>query len=78
MSKREIPDELHNKLDEFHVEMPDIPVKRSRLERLANWIYAPAKDPLEILGVKGNSIARVAFYPLIFLLVLFFAPVFFI
>lgn len=78
MSKREIPDEIQDRLDEFHVEVPDIPVKRSRLERLANWIYAPAKDPLEMMGVKGNSIAQLAFYPLAILLVLFFAPALFI
>lgn len=78
MSKREIPNELQNRLDEFHVEVPEIPTKRSKLDRMSNWIYAPAKDPLEMLGINGNSIARLVFYPLVFLLVLFFTPIFFI
>ncbi|WP_164669346.1 hypothetical protein [Virgibacillus doumboii] len=78
MRKKEIPDELQNRLEEFHVEVPEIPAKKSKLERLANWIYAPAKDPLEILAIQGNSITRVAFYPLILLLALFFTPIFFI
>lgn len=78
MSKKEIPNELQNRLDEFHVEVPEISAKRSKLERLANCIYAPAKDPLEIFGINGNSITRIAFYPLVFLLVLFFTPIFFI
>lgn len=78
MSKREIPNKLQNRLDEFHVEVPEIPMKNSKLERLANWIYGPARDPLEILGISGNSIGRLAFYPLVFVLVLFFTPVFFI
>ncbi|GGP09545.1 hypothetical protein [Oceanobacillus neutriphilus] len=78
MSKRDIPDQLQNRLDEFQVEVPEIPMKSSKLERLANWIYSPARDPLEIFRISGNSITRLAFYPLIFVLALFFAPIFFI
>jgi hypothetical protein len=78
MSKKEFPPELQSKLDEFHVDVPDIPVHRSKLDRIANWIYAPSKDPLELFHVKESSITRLVLYPFIFLLVLFFIPSFFI
>ncbi|GAA0496999.1 hypothetical protein GCM10008986_24960 [Salinibacillus aidingensis] len=78
MSNKEIPNEIQNKLDEFHVEVPELPMKSSKLERLPNWIYGPARDPLEILGISGNSIGRLVFYPLAFVLLLFFTPIFFI
>jgi len=78
MSKQEIPKEMQNKLESFHVEVPDISAEISRLERIANWIHAPAKSPLDILSIRGNSMVRLIFYPLIFFLVIFFTPVFFI
>ncbi|WP_407272135.1 hypothetical protein [Radiobacillus sp. PE A8.2] len=78
MNNMKIPDEVKKRLDEFHVEVPEIPIKRNKLDRLAHWIHAPAKDPFEVLSIKGNSITRLVFYPLITLLVLFFIPVFFI
>ena len=78
MSKKEIKDEIQNRLEEFHVEVPDIPMNRSKVERLANWIYAPAKDPLEVFHIKGNSITRLVIYPFILVLALLFTPIFLI
>lgn len=77
MSKREIPNKLQNKLNEFHVEVPEIPMKRSKQERLANWIYSPAQNPLEVLKVSGTSIGRLTLYPLVFVFILFITPAIF-
>lgn len=78
MRKNEISDELQKKLDEFDVTMPDFQVKRSKIDRFVNWIYAPAKNPLDVVKIKGNSITRVVLYPLIIILILFFTPIFLI
>ncbi|MBT2691746.1 hypothetical protein [Bacillus sp. ISL-55] len=78
MSKKEIQNELKSRLDEFHVEIPEIPAKSSKLDRIANWIHTPAKNPLEVLSIRENSITQLVFYPLIFLLFLFFTPIFLI
>lgn len=78
MSKKEIPNELQNRLDEFQVDVPDFPSKRKKLDRLANWIYAPAKSPIDLFSIKGNSITQLVFYPLLFLLVVLFTPFFMI
>ena len=75
MSKSEFPDELKNKLDEFQVRVPDIPLKRSRWERLANWIHAPAKNPLDVLRVEGDSIIKVVLYPLVLIFLICLAPI---
>lgn len=78
MSKKEVPNELKKRLDEFHVEVPDFPAKSSKLDRIANWIHAPAKNPLELLSIRGNSITKLVFFPLILLLVLLITPIFLI
>lgn len=76
MSKKEVPNELRKRLDEFHVEIPEIPTKSSKLERIANWIHAPAKNPIDILSISGNSITKLVFYPFILFLVLLIPPIF--
>lgn len=78
MNKNEIPEGLKEKLDEFHVTVPDIPLKRSRLERVTDWIYTPAKNPLELLEVKGDPIKRLVFLPLVTMLIFSAIPMFFI
>ncbi|MCM3741990.1 hypothetical protein M3210_17200 [Oceanobacillus luteolus] len=78
MSKKDIPKELNDRLAEFKVEVPEIPLKRSKMERFANWIYAPAKDPLEALGIKENSLPKLIGYPFVILLILFAMPILFI
>ncbi|WP_068676728.1 hypothetical protein [Oceanobacillus sp. Castelsardo] len=78
MSKKDFPSELQKKLDEFQVDVPEIPIKRTMLDSIANYIYAPAKNPLEIFHIKGNSITGLIWYPFILIFVLFFAPIFFI
>ncbi|MGM8216439.1 hypothetical protein ACLIA0_12790 [Bacillaceae bacterium W0354] len=78
MSKHEIPDELQNKLEEFSVETPEIPIKVSKLERLANIIHAPAKNPIDFLNIKGTSITRLVLYPFILIIALLFGPMFLI
>lgn len=74
MSKNEFPDELKSKLDEFHVEVPDIPLKRSKWERLANWIHAPAKNPLDALRIKEDSIIKLVLYPMVLIFFICLAP----
>ena len=38
---------LRTKLDEYHVEIPNFPMKPSRWERLINLLASPAKDPID-------------------------------
>ncbi|OZU90593.1 hypothetical protein CIL03_05490 [Virgibacillus indicus] len=76
MSRKEIPNELQNRLEEFQVEVPEFPAKKNKSERIANWIYAPAKNPLEVLSINGNSITRLVVYPLIFIFAFLVTPIF--
>ncbi|PGT82764.1 MULTISPECIES: hypothetical protein [Bacillaceae] len=78
MSRNEIPKELQNHLEEFQVDVPDIPLTKSKVDRIANWIYAPVKSPIDLLNIKGNSITRLVMYPFILLLIVFITPIFFI
>lgn len=76
MSKKEIPEELQEKLEKFEVEVPVFEVKRKKIDRFANWIYAPAANPLEFLSIKENSVTRLVFTPFVIIFVLSLTPVF--
>ncbi len=36
---------LFQKLDEFDVEVPDFPMRKSRVERAGNWLFDSARLP---------------------------------
>lgn len=38
---------LRTKLDEYHVEIPEFPMKPNKWERFINLLASPAKDPLD-------------------------------
>ncbi|MGN8644644.1 hypothetical protein ACTNEO_00990 [Gracilibacillus sp. HCP3S3_G5_1] len=67
MNKHDIPEELKQKLDEFEVDVPDIPLKKSLSQRIANWLYVPAKNPADYF-VKECTPLRIALFPVIILL----------
>ncbi|MBU5465870.1 hypothetical protein KQI49_03380 [Virgibacillus sp. MSJ-26] len=46
---------LQKKLDEYHVNIPDFPMKPNRWERLINLLASPTRDPLEpFLSTSGG------------------------
>ncbi|MGG3888977.1 hypothetical protein [Metabacillus fastidiosus] len=53
---------LQNKLDEYHIQIPDFPRKRSRFERFIHILASPAKDPFEqtIATINGVMLLKVA------------------
>lgn len=38
---------VRSKLDEYHVEVPDFPMKRNKWERVINYLASPANNPIE-------------------------------
>ncbi|WP_208590438.1 hypothetical protein [Gracilibacillus suaedae] len=63
MNKHDIPEELKQKLDEFEVDVPDIPLKKSLSQRIANWLYAPAKNPVDLISTQWTPF-RIAMFPI--------------
>ncbi|ETI70401.1 hypothetical protein [Neobacillus vireti] len=53
---------LCTKMDEYHVEIPDFPMKSSRWERFINLLASPAKDPVDpfISTTGGVMLLKVA------------------
>ncbi|MFJ8065247.1 hypothetical protein ACIQYS_11505 [Psychrobacillus sp. NPDC096426] len=46
---------LCTKLDEYHIDIPDFPMKSNRWERFINLLASPAKDPLDpIISTTGG------------------------
>lgn len=53
---------LRKKLDEYHVDIPDFPMKPNRWERFINLLASPAKDPLDpfISSINGMLLIKIA------------------
>jgi hypothetical protein len=56
---------LCNKLDEYHVDIPDFPMKSSRWERFINLLASPAKDPLDPLISTTDGLMLLKIAPII-------------
>ncbi|WP_163582921.1 hypothetical protein [Gracilibacillus saliphilus] len=67
MNKHDIPEELKQKLDEFEVDVPDIPLKKSLSQQIANCLYAPAKNPVDLISKQWTPLT-IALLPMIILL----------
>lgn len=49
---------LRSKLDEYHVDVPDFPIKTTRWNRFIHLLASPANDPLDsIVSAKGGVMA---------------------
>ncbi|PWU69809.1 MULTISPECIES: hypothetical protein [Gracilibacillus] len=78
MNKKEIPEELKERLEEFHVEIPQIPLKKNKLDQLADWICKPVKSPLEFLSIHEKSTIKLGLYPLFAIFILLLPTMFLI
>lgn len=63
---------LRNKLNEYHVEVPDFPMKnnRGKLERLIAFLASPAKDPFEKIIISHNGVLHLKVAPILVVLAL--------
>lgn len=55
---------LRTKLDEYHVNIPDFPMKPNRWERFIRLLASPAKDPLEPLISTSNGLMLLKLGPI--------------
>lgn len=56
---------LRTKMDEYHVEIPDFPMKPSRWGRFINILASPAKDPIEPIVSSSGGIILLKVAPII-------------
>lgn len=55
---------LRKKLKEYHVDIPDFPMKASRWERFINLLASPAKDPIDPIISSTNGQLVLTLVPL--------------
>jgi hypothetical protein len=51
-------------LDSYHVDVPDIPRKKSKFDRILSFLASPAVNPLETYINKGGSITLLTASPI--------------
>ncbi|MDQ0257983.1 hypothetical protein J2S74_005446 [Evansella vedderi] len=68
---------LRKNLDEYHVDIPDFPMKRKKGERLLHFLASPTKDPFERMIVTTNGVLLLKVVPLMAAAVLTFLPLLF-
>lgn len=54
---------LRSQLDEYHIEIPDFPMKASKWSRLIQFLASPGKDPLESFSATENGIIAMKVVP---------------
>ncbi|MDQ0273224.1 hypothetical protein [Cytobacillus purgationiresistens] len=52
-------------LDTDHIDIPDIPLKRSRFQRFMRYLASPAVNPFEIYVTHTGSLSLIAFTPIL-------------
>lgn len=55
---------LQMKLDEYHVEIPDFPMKPDRWGRFINILASPARNPLESFISTSNGLVLIKIAPM--------------
>ncbi|PMC33772.1 hypothetical protein CJ195_26810 [Bacillus sp. UMB0899] len=67
MSQDPFKKDLHlsKKLDEYHIDIPDFPMKPNRWERFINFLASPAKDPLDPLLSTSNGLLVLKLIPIL-------------
>jgi len=60
---------LARMLDAYEVNIPDFPMKKSMMSRIANWLFAPAKIPFPEAGYTTTASLYILILP--FVLVIF-------
>ncbi|MCM3439808.1 hypothetical protein AB3Z07_22745 [Metabacillus halosaccharovorans] len=56
---------LRKRLDEYHVNIPDFPMKPNRWERFIHFLASPTKDPLDPLISTPNGLLVLKLVPII-------------
>ncbi|WP_342429956.1 hypothetical protein [Neobacillus sp. FSL H8-0543] len=69
---------LRTKLDEYHVEIPNFPMKPSRWERFINLLASPAKDPIDPIISTPNGLLLLKLVPIMGTAVFTLIQVFFL
>lgn len=81
MSKNEwekVDEKINRKLREFEVDVPDFPMKKSSLDRLANWMFQPVSMPFSSLNLVGKrSMPALQMLPFIIIIIASAIPLFF-
>jgi hypothetical protein len=54
---------LRSKLNEYHIEVPDFPMKTSKWGRFIQFLASPTKDPLESVVSTENGILALKIAP---------------
>ncbi|WP_077619617.1 hypothetical protein [Bacillus sinesaloumensis] len=67
MNKDQFEKELKEKLDQFSVEVPDFPMKKSRSSRITNWFFNPASIPFPEFGYKKGAFLSISWLPVLIL-----------
>lgn len=56
---------LRKKLDEYHVNVPDFPMKPNKWERFIDLLASPTQDPLEPFISTPNGLLLLKLVPII-------------
>lgn len=56
---------FHKKLKEFEVDVPEFPIKKSIVNRVANWLFEPVPIPVPNFSFTGKGTVVTLFLPIL-------------
>ncbi|WP_283152879.1 hypothetical protein [Guptibacillus hwajinpoensis] len=63
--KHDIPEELREQLDQYTVDVPPIPYKHKKSNRLADFLATPVKNPLENHSITPGLLLKIQLGPIV-------------
>ncbi|MEK3887913.1 hypothetical protein [Bacillus sp. FSL K6-3431] len=70
-------EKLYEKLKGFHVDVPEFPIRKSRIERLANWLFEEVPFPTTNFKLTRKGMVLMQLLP-IFITIASILPLFFL
>lgn len=69
-------EKLVKKLGEFHVDVPEFPMRKTKIDRLANWLFEEVPFPSVSMNLTGKGMIFIQMMPLV-IIVLTLIPLLF-
>ncbi|KMM39466.1 hypothetical protein [Guptibacillus hwajinpoensis] len=59
-----IPEELHELLDKYTVDVPPIPLRKNKLDQVGDFLTEPVSNPLDSKSISPSLLLKIQLAPI--------------
>lgn len=63
-NNQKIPEELHDFLDKYTVDVPPISLRKSKLDQVGDFLIQPVKNPLDRKSITPSLLLKIQLAPI--------------